>query len=292
MNPPLELHQLAPEPQDEWRRLLRFVGWSENDKIAASRSVEILFRRGPELVVQTYDYLRHVPETAAILGWDHEVNEAHLEERRRFFTVWLTRILGLDTSDEFALYLFQAGKYHAGHGPRRIHTPPEYVTGSTGLVLAAFARYMSEAGLPAEVLAEAMASWNKYLAVQLNQMLLGYRVARDLEKGTFSVRCTVFGRLRPLLGTREVEVRAEERASVADVLQKFFSYYPLARPEALDRVWQSEDRSDALWVDVLPAYVPRQGWRVLLNGRDLNYAGGFAVPVQADDEVALFPPGR
>lgn len=69
------------------------------------------WRRRPELVAQTYDYLRHVPETAAILGWEESVDETHLEERRRFFTVWLARTLGLDTSDEFAHYLFRAGKF-------------------------------------------------------------------------------------------------------------------------------------------------------------------------------------
>jgi molybdopterin converting factor small subunit len=292
MDAALELRNLAPEPQDEWRRMLRFVRWGDDEKVAASRSVETLFRRGPELVVQTYDYLRRVPETAAILGWDQGVDEAHLEERRRFFTVWLARTLGLDTSDEFAHYLFRAGKYHAGHGPRHIHTPSEYVTGSVGLVLAAFAGYMSKAGLPAGVVAAAMAAWGKYLAAQLNQMLLGYRIAQELEEGNFSVRCSVYGRLRPLLGTQETQVGARDGARIADVLGKFFDYYPQARHEALDRIWNSEERSDALWVEVTPTYVPRPGWRVLLNGRDLNYAGGFAVPVHEKDVVAIFPPGR
>jgi len=292
MDDGLELRNLAPEPQDEWRRMLSFVGWGDDDKVAASRSVEVLFRRGPELVVETYDYLRRVPETAAILGWEKDVDEAHLEERRRFFTVWLARILGLDSSDEFAHYLFRAGKYHAGHGPRRIHTPSEYVTGSVGLVQAAFARYMAEAGLPAGVVAAAMAAWSKYLAVQLNQMQLGYRIARKLEEGSFFLRCSIYGRLRPLLGAQEVQVGTRDGASMADVLGKFFEYYPQARAEALERVWNSEERSDALWVELTPTYVPRSGWRVLLNGRDLNYAGGFDVPVHEKDEIAIFPPGR
>ena len=288
----LELHHLAPEPQDEWRRMSRFVGWGDDDRLAASRSLEVLFRRGPELVVETYDYLRTVPETAAILGWEKGVDEAHLEERRRFFTVWLARTLGLDSSDDFAHYLFRAGKLHAGHGPRRIHTPPEYVTGSVGLVLAAFARYMSEAALPADVVASAMAAWSKYLILQLNQMLLGYHIARDLEEGAFSIRCSVYSRLRALLGTQEIRVGVQRGSIVAEVLRKFFGYYPQARPEALERLWRSEERSDTLWVEVTPIYVPRPGWRVLLNGRDLTYAGGFGIPIQEQDEIAIFPPGR
>lgn len=288
----LELRNLGPEPHERWRRLLRFVGWSDDDVAAASRSIEVLFRRGPELVVQTYDYLRGVPETAAILGWEQGVDEAHLEERRRFFTVWLARTLGLDTSDEFAYYLFRAGKYHAGHGPRRIHTPAEYVIGSIGLVQASFARYMSEAGLPAAVVAGAMAAWGRYLAVQLDQMLLGYRVAKELEAGSFFLRCSLYGRLRPLLETQEIQVGAQDGSSIADVLRKVFDYYPQARSEALDRIWNSEERADMLWPEVTPTYVTRPGWRVLLNGRDVSYAGGFWVTVHEKDEVAIFPPGR
>jgi len=124
MQEELQIEHLLPSPEDRWREMLRFMGWNEETRRAAARSVEILFRRGHELVVQTYEYLRSVPETAAILGWEENVDEAHLEERRRFFTVWLARTLGMDTSDEFACYLFRAGKYHAGHGPRHIHTPP------------------------------------------------------------------------------------------------------------------------------------------------------------------------
>ena len=292
MQPALELTNLAPEPTEEWARLLRFVGWGRAEMAAASRSIEALFRRGPELVVETYDYLRRVPETAAILGWEQDVDEAHLEERRRFFTVWLARTLGLDTGAEFAEYLFRAGQYHAGHGPRAIHTPPAYVAGSMGLVQAAFARYLAEAGLPAEVMAAALAAWSKYLAAQTNQMLFGYQVARDLGRGALPVQVSLFGRLRGLAGRDRLAVQAAPDAPVADVLARVFNYYPQLRREALDRVWRSEEPTASLWVDVQPVYTPRDGWRVLLNGRDLAYDGGFTCPVHAGDEVALFPPGR
>jgi molybdopterin converting factor small subunit len=292
MDSVLELTRLAPDPHEEWRRLLRFTGWSEADSRAASRSVETLFKRGHELVVNTYDYLRQVPETAAVLGWEQGVDEMHLEERRRFFTVWLARALGLDTSDEFADYLFRAGKFHAGHGPRQIHTPPEYVVGSIGLVQAAFARYLAEAALPAEVVTGALAAWSKYLSVQLNQMLFGYWLAMDLKRGAWPVQCAVFGRLRPLVETPVTAVRANDGARVADILRKFFNYYPQTRGEALTRVWHSEENPHSAWPAISPAYVPQAGWRVLLNGRDVSYTGGFTQLVHAEDEISLFPPGR
>jgi len=290
--PDLELHELMPEPEEAWRRLLRFVGWNAGERAAAARTSAALLKHAHQLVVDVYDHLAHVPETAAILGWEHHIDERHLEERRRFFTLWLTRTIGLDTSDEFAGYLFYAGKAHAGHGARRIHTPPEYVTASVGLVQAAFANTLAREDLPADVIGNAMAAWSKYLSVQLNQMLLGYRAAQELRSGALAVRCTLFGRLRPLLGTQEVLVMVAPGACVGDVARKVFNYFPQARAEALERVWRAEEKSDALWVEVVPAYVTRPGWRILHNGREVQHHGGFAAPVRSGDEVAVFPPGR
>ncbi len=288
----LELRDLAPDPQEEWHRLLRFVGWNEEQRAAAARSVEVLFRRGPELVAETYAYLAHVPETAAVLAWEMRIDEAHLEERRRFFTVWLARTLGLDTSDEFAGYLFRAGAYHAGRGPRQVHVPPEYVTGSIGLVQASFVRFMAESGMEASRLAAASGAWSTYLAVQLDLMLLGYRVARELVRGATPIHCAVFGRLRSLVDGKDVVVHADTRETVGDVLRKLLNAYPRVRAEALDRVWYASDEENGLWEKEVAAYVPRPGWRVLLNGRDLRYDGGFQAAVTAGDELALFPPGR
>lgn len=291
-SPALELTDLLPEPGEEWQRLLRFVALESADKRAMAASAEPLLRRAHELVVATYDYLSKVPETAAILGWEDGIDEAHLEERRRFFTVWLTRTLGMDTSDEFAAYLFRAGKLHAGHGPRHIHTPPAYVTASIGLVLASFARYMAEAGLAASVIAPAMAGWNKYLLVQLHLMLLGYQAARELEQGAFPVKVALFARLRTLVGSPETAVWVADGSPMAAVLRKFFNYYPVLRSEALGRRWQAEDERESLWMEVVPAYTLKMGWRILLNGRNIEYGGGLAQPLAAGDIVSIFPPGR
>jgi molybdopterin converting factor small subunit len=293
LSPHLEIHDLAPDPGDEWRRLLKFVGLSDGDKLAMSRSVETLMRRAMELVVDTYNYLQSVPETAAILGWENGADEKHLEERRRFFTVWLARVLGLDTSDEFAYYLFRAGKFHAAHGPRQIHVPPSYITTSIGLVGATFARYMAEAELPGDVVAPAMAGWNKYLSVQLQLMLLGYDVARDFDKGDTAIPISLFGRMRSVIGKRELTAYTKDGNTVEDILRKFFNYYPRARTEALQPVWHSHEKQDSSWIEVYPTYTPRPGgWRVLLNGRDLAYSGGFMTEVHDQDIISIFPPGR
>lgn len=292
-SPHLEIHNLAPAPAEEWRTLLNFVGLGAADKLAMSRSVEVLMRRATELVADTYNYLQSVPETAAILGWEDGADEAHLEERRRFFTIWIARVLGLDTSDEFAMYLFRAGKFHAGHGPRRIHVPSSYITTSIGMVGATFARYMAEAALPGSIIAPAMAGWNKYLSVQLQLMLLGYQAARDLDSGDIAVPITLFGRMRNIVGTQELTAHADDGSPVEHVLRKFFNYYPQARAEALQPVWHAHEKPESSWIEVFPSYTPRPGgWRVLLNGRDLAYSGGFNTLIHAEDSVSIFPPGR
>ena len=288
----LQLHGLAPNPGAEWQRLLDFVGFKDGDKIAMSRTVEALLQRAHVLVAGTYNHLLSVPETAAILGWEQGLDEAHLEERRRFFTIWLCRTLGADTSDEFAFYLFRAGKYHAGHGPRHIHVPPAYVTASVGRAMAAFAHFMDEAQLPANHVARAMAGWNKYLAVQLHMMMLGYQVAREYDNGDLRIPISLFGRLRSLLGLKALTAHARHGDAVGEVLRKLFSYYPHACSEALERVWQSEERQNSLWTEVSPAYVLRSGWRVLVNGRDVSYDGLSTMPLHAEDKIAIFPPGR
>jgi molybdopterin converting factor small subunit len=286
------LRALAPDPREEWRQLLQFVQWGADDQRAALATVDVLFRGGPELVAATYRHLAGNPVTAAVLGWEERVDEAHLEERRRFFTVWLARTLGLDTSDEFALYLFRAGQYHAGHGPRQIHVPSAYVTTSMGLVLAAFADTLRHAQLDGQTVASAMSAWSKYLTLQLHVMLLGYGVARDLRTGTCSVRYQLYGRVRHLVGRTEILANAAPAASLAEVLGKLFNYSPVLRDEALEPIWEARTPDGSLWQEVLPVYAMRRGWRILLNGRDVEYEQGLSMLVSDGDTIAVFPPGR
>jgi molybdopterin converting factor small subunit len=98
--------------------------------------------------------------------------------------------------------------------------------------------------------------------------------------------------MRNIVGQREFNINAGKDATLADMLRKFFNYYPQARADALDRSWSSEEKDDSLWVEVRPVYLPKQGWRILLNGRDVSYEGGFEMKVHPEDKIAIFPPGR
>ncbi len=291
-SPILTLHKLAPDPTVEWQHLLNFMALSTDDRMAMAQTTETLLRRAPELVVGTYDYLLSVPETASILGWENGADEAHLAERRQFFAVWLARTLGLDTSDEFAHYLFHAGKLHAAHGPRKTFVPPTYINGAIGLVTAAFNTYMMEAELPAALIAKASSGWNKYLMAQLHMMLFGYEVAKELDAGGVAIPVILYARMQKMIGKNEVTVRVYEGAETAVLLQKFFGYYPKARHDALETVWESQENEEELWEKITPVYVPKFGWRVLKNGRDLSYDGGFTAPLHDGDTIAIFPPGR
>ena len=198
-----ELSGLDPLPEDEWDRMERFLGLDQADRAAMQATVEALFRRGHELVVGNYDYLLQNHETAAILGWEQGADPGHLEERRRFFTVWLARTLGLDMSADFARYLFKAGQMHAAHGPRQIHVPEIYITGAISLVNSTFSRFLAEEMPGSEVVPRALAGWNKYLSMHMHMMSLGYHAARALDSGEFVLPVTFYGRLRPLLGTAQ-----------------------------------------------------------------------------------------
>ncbi len=289
----LEIHDLSPDPTAEWQRLLRFVGLSHDDKQAMARTVETLMRRAPDMVVGTYAHLQSVPETAAVLGWEGGADEVHLEERRRFFTVWLARVLGMDTSDEFAAYLFRAGTYHAGHGPRHIHVPPAYVTTSVGLMGAAFARAMAEAELPGAVVAPALAGWTKYLSVQSHLMDMGYHAAAEFHRGRFPVTFTLYGRLRHKIGRRTLTARADKGDTLEALLRAFFNYVPDLRADCLQPVWRDHEPEDGSWIEVYQTYVPAPGgWRFLLNGRNVFFGNGLATPVGPDDVISIFPPGR
>ncbi len=288
----LELHGLAPAPEERWQKLRAFAGPSPVEWEAMRATVEPLFRRGHELVAGTYDYLLHTRETAAILGWETGADPEHLSERRRFFTIWLARVIGMDLSDSFACYLYHAGDIHAGHGPRRIHVPEQYVTGSIGLVQSAFASYLAEAGTPAATLAPALAGWNKYLLMQLDLMLAGYAAGRALDGGDMAVPVTLYGRLRPLAGCTELTAHVRAGEPLGVLLSKVFAVLPALRAEALELRWHDATPPGAVWMEVEPVYRVKRGWRILHNGRDAAFTAGLPAVLTSGDTVAIFPPGR
>ena len=286
---------LEPTPAAEWQRMRTFLAITGPEMEAMLATVEVLFRRGHELVVGTYDYLLHNEETAAILGWERGADETHLAERRRFFTVWLARLLGFDFSDDLANYLFRAGRLHAGHGPRRAHVPPVFVTGSVSMVNAAFARFLAEEMPGHGAIPQALAGWGKVLNLHLHLMLMGYHAAAAIDQGPTPVRVTFFGKMRTITGVHDLTMRVDDGAAMEQLLRKLFNYFPQARSHVFDLEWTDGQRIDARgtpWFQAQPVYRVKPMWRVLINGRDIGYAGGPGIKVNPGDEVHLFPPGR
>ena len=222
----LELQNLAPDPTDEWQRMLKFVQFNSSDRSVMVQTTETLLARAPELVIGTYNYLLSVPETAAILGWERAQMKNTWQNAGAFLPSGLRARWEWTPVMSLPHYLFRAGKFHAGHGPRQIHTPPAYVTGSIGLVNAAFSQYMQDANLPATVIAGASAGWNKYLMAQLHLMQLGYEIAREFDSGELAIEMTLYGRLRHMAGRQTMIARVGKGATAKDLMRKFFSYYP------------------------------------------------------------------
>jgi molybdopterin converting factor small subunit len=291
----LLLTDLAPVPEAEWRRLRSFLDLNRQDLAAMAETVEILMRHGTEFVVGAYDYLLNFKETAEILGWEQGADPEHLAERRRFFTIWLARTIGLDLSDDLARYLFRAGKYHAGHGPRRIHVPEVYVAGAISLAQANFAGYIAAEVRDAALAARALSGWHKLLTMHGRLMAAGYHAARELDAGDFALPVEVYGRLRTLIEAEEVSVKLGAGGRVEQALRKFFNYFPELRREVFDPVWLDEYRPDeegTPWMRVRPAYRPRRDWNIRLNGRNVEYAGGLQAALVPGDRLSIFPPGR
>lgn len=293
---PMELTGLE-DPLHMWHRLIAFLGLEDEAVIVAMRRTsETLLRDAADFVVGAYDYLASFDETASILGWEQEMDEEHLEERRQFFATWMARAIGVDLSDEFADYLFHAGILHAGHGPRGIHTPPQWVMGAVSMVQAHFAERILHYGHDRDLAAVAIGGWNKYLMLQNYQMLAGYEVARKVDEGPITVTAKLYGKLQAIAGMEEQTIHAHADETLADVLRKFFNYHPHLREEFFEVTWRApEGNVEATWAtDFERVYTPRQGphWRILLNGKEVRYHGGFDQPIHDGDIIAFFPPGR
>lgn len=285
------------DPLHMWRRLIVYLGLDDEDVIVAMRRTsETLLRDAADFVVGAYDYLASFDETASILGWEQEMDAEHLEERRQFFATWMARAIGVDLSDEFATYLFDAGILHAAHGPRAIHTPPQWVMGAIAMVQAHIAERILHYGHDRELAAVAIGGWDKYLMLQNYQMLAGYQVARKVDDGPLTVTVKLYGKLQAMAQREEQTVHIHSDDTLADALRKFFNYHPVLRQEFFEVTWSApEGDVEATWsTDFEKVYVPRQGpyWRILLNGKEVRYHGGFEQPLHAGDIIALFPPGR
>ena len=83
----------------------------------------------------------------------------------------------------------------------------------------------------------------------------------------------LYATLRQRAGARDIEVECRDGASVGDALRQLLDQ----RPALEGCIFGPDGR-------VVP-YVS-----VFVDGRDIRHLNGLATPVDADDEIAVFPP--
>ena len=155
--------------------------------------------------------------------------------------------------------------------------------------------YIRRILLAAMIVPIALAAWNKLLSMHLQMMISGYHSALALDSGDFAVKVSLFGNMRTVTGRQNLTVHMPDSARVETALQKFFNYFPHARPEVFNLTWVGGERLDASgtqWFVAHKVYNIKPSWRILLNGRELRYSGGPAINVSPGDEISIFPPAR
>ncbi|WP_018112086.1 protoglobin domain-containing protein [Thermus igniterrae] len=266
---------LPPLPEEVFADLLAFGGLGEEARRAMRLDAERLLEGAAAFVARVYDHLSRHPGTARALGWEGRVPEEELYLRRAFFSAWLARTFGVDTSPEFAREVYRAGLWHGGLGPKAALIPPEYV----GLAFAEVGRYVAER-------VGDVGPWLVYLAAQVEVMRKGFDAALALKEGRARVSFQALGLAYPAL-PKPVALQA---GSVGEALGKVFAAHPALRDLALEALPAEEEVG--LWLSPKTLYSLRPRWAVLRNGRDVRYLEGLATPLGEGDLLTLLPPGR
>lgn len=271
---------LPPTPEAQMREQLAFVGLDEAARRQMYLDGEPLLAHAADWVAAAYDHLSRFAPTAKALGWEGRIPEDELYLRRTFFSGWIGRTIGVDTSDEFARYLFQAGRVHAGYGPERRFVPPEWVSLSLTLILRMFSTVVP---------AERLGLWGGYLGVQQEVMRAGFEAARALEQGRIVIRVNALGLALPAL-PEPLEVRLPQGGTVQDALFKVFTFRPELRDIALEPVQDAEEHAG--WMEEVTRWRFKPRWALLKNGRDVAYLEGLATRFKNGDTLTFLPPGR
>jgi len=274
-----EIIDLPEPPEVQMKEQLAFVGLNEDAKRQMYLDGEPLLRHAADWVAAAYDHLSRYAPTAKALGWEGRIPEDDLYLRRTFFSGWIGRTIGVDTSDEFARYLFHAGRVHAGYGPGKHFVPPEWVSLSLSLILRMFSSVVP---------AERLGLWSGYLAVQQEIMRLGYDASVALDHGRAAVRINALGLALPAL-PEPVEVRINS-GTVREALEKIFAFRPELRDIALEPVLDAEEHAG--WMEEVVRWRFKNNWTILKNGRDVAYLEGLSTRLKNGDELTFLPPGR
>jgi len=271
--------ELPPFPEERFSKLLAFAGIDDAAKRRMYLDAERLLEHAADWIKAAYDALARFPDTARALGWESRVPEDELRIRRTFFSAWMGRTIGVDTSREFARYLHQAGRVHAGYGPEKRFVPPEWVSMAYAYVLNAFSAVVEK---------DRVGLWAAYLAAQEEVMRQGFEAAMALSQGRVVIEVEALGIARPAL-PEPLEVRLVH-GTVREALEKVFAFEPNLADQALEA--EPVAVEEGLWMEEGFVYALKPRWTVLVGGRDVRYLKGLDTRLKTGERLTLLPPGR
>jgi len=87
------------------------------------------------------------------------------------------------------------------------------------------------------------------------------------------IRINVYATLRPIIGTKSVEIPSGHLMTVGEVLEALFARYPDIKANIVDEQGALQD------------YVS-----LFVAGRDVRYLSGLETPLTAGQAIDIFPP--
>lgn len=170
----IDVAGMKADPAVRLATLESFVGFGPEDRAALRDSVKVLGPGLPGLLDAVYEHLlAHDDTRRFFLGSTSKVDPDYLALRKEHLTSWLLGVAVNRGSDaDFARWLVEIAKHHAGSGPGSRRVPPRWMVGLTGWLQAAIAGALFDAGIADQAdLRRYLVAWNRFLIVQLEMFL-------------------------------------------------------------------------------------------------------------------------
>lgn len=161
------------------RRMMEFVGLTDDDVKLVRDSGPILAEHADELTEAIYRHFLEFPETRAFFLDEAtgEVDLDRIERRRHSLTRWLRNSIEFRVDEDLPVFLLAIGIVHSHPAAHREHLgsiPMRFMIGTMSLAQTAVSRLLKEEVADQETAWRTAEAWNKLLMVQLDLLVAGY----------------------------------------------------------------------------------------------------------------------